>query len=365
MDTTEGTGARADEDPAMKHIKDNLHIYMLLAIVLAVANINVTGGFMIPKSILIGYVVLFVIFPVLINSRIIEVLRHFREPRPLFCSLGINFIVSPAIAYVLARLLLSAHPELMAALLLLSLVPTSAMSVAWTSFSKGNTATALYLIPINILVAALFALPFLYPLLVGNAMQISTLTILSNLAVVFFLPLIFGDLTRKAIVRRKGKAFFMQRVKPALSSVSALGILGLIFMAMSMPRNKLLFENATLLLATAIPVLLYYGGLYLVSGFWSLQLAKTGKVPGDKSVVLVYTSVARHINICIALIMSTFALEQVAPMMLCFIIAYVVQVLSLAIFARRAGNTIAAIRVNGPEPFNELTPYYVDDRSND
>ena len=340
-----------EEGRCMKHIKESLHIYMVLTIILAIANIHITGGFVVPRTVLISYVVLLVIFPVLINSRIIEVLKHFKEPRPLFCSLTINFIVSPAIAYGLAKLFLMAYPETVAALLLLSLVPTSAMSVAWTSFSKGSTATALYLIPINIVFSALVALPFFYPVLVGGAMQIKTTAIILNLAIVFFVPLILGDFTRKAIVRRKGNAFFMQRVKPVLSSVSALGVLGLIFMAMSLPRNKMLFENTSLLLAIALPVLLYYAALYFVSGLWSMRLAKRGVVPGDKSVVLVYTSVARHINICMALVMSTFSLEQAAPMMVCLIIAYVIQVISLAIFAQRIGFIISAIRTDGHKVF--------------
>ena len=335
----------------MNHIKQNLHFYMVVAILLAIANIHITGGFAVPRTILVGYVVLLVIFPVLINSKIIEVLKHFKEPRPLFCSLTINFIISPAIAYGLSKLFLMAYPEMVAALLLLSLVPTSAMSVAWTSFSQGNTATALYLIPINIVFAALVALPLFYPVLVGSAMQIKTTAIILNLAIVFFVPLVLGDLTRKAIVRRKGNEFFMQRVKPALSSVSALGVLGLIFMAMSLPRNKILFENTSLLLATAFPVLLYYVGLYLISSFWSVHLAKKGRVPGDKAVVLIYTSVARHINICMALVMSTFSLEQAAPMMVCLIIAYVIQVISLALFAQRAGLRISAIRTDGQKVF--------------
>lgn len=336
----------------MKHIKDNLHIYMVLTILLAVANIHLTGGFVTPRAILIGYVVLVVIFPVLINSRIIEVLKHFKEPRPLFCSLTINFIVSPAIAYGLAKLFLTDYPEMVAALLLLSLVPTSAMSVAWTSFSKGNTATALYLIPINILVAAMIALPFFYPALVGSAMQIETTTILLNLGIVFFMPLIAGDLTRKAIVRWKGQTLFMERLKPALSSVSGLGVLGLIFMAMSLPRNKMLFENGSLLLAIALPVFIYYVSLYIVSSLWSVKLTRKGAVPGDKSVVLVYTSVARHINICMALVMSTFTLEQAASMVICFIMAYIIQVVSMAMFARKAGIRIAAIGKDAQEVFN-------------
>lgn len=329
----------------LNHIKEKLHIYMVATIGLAIGNIHMTGGFITPRPVLIAYVVVFVIFPVLINSKMIEVLKHFKEPRPLFCSLAINFIVSPAIGLILAKLFLTRQPEMFAALLLLSLVPTSAMSVAWTSFSKANTATALYLIPINILFAALVALPFLFPVLVGSAMQIRPASIMINLLIVFFIPLILGDIVRKAIVRFKGEAMFNQRVKPLLSGISALGVLGLIFLAMSMPRNKMLLENIPLLLSAALPVVLYYGVLYGITTFWSIQLAKRGALPGDKTIVLVYTSVARHINICLALIMSTFSLEQVAPMMLCLVIAYVVQVLSLAIYAQKIGIKIAHLNL--------------------
>ena len=273
----------------------------------------------------------------------IEVFKHFREPRPLFCSLAINFIVSPAIAYLLARVFLASHPEFFAVLMLLSLIPTSAMSVAWTSFSKANTATALYLIPINILVAAVIGLPFLFPSLVGSAMKIKPATIIINLTIVFFVPLILGDWTRKAIVRFKGDNYFETKVKPKLGNISALGILGLIFLAMSLPRNKMLLENGSLLLVVAIPVILYYVLLYIFSTAWSLLLIKRGILPGEKSVVLVYTSVARHINICMALIMSTFSLEQVAPMMLCLVLAYIVQVITLAMYAQKIGLKIAVL----------------------
>ena len=329
----------------MAHIKKHLHYYMLLAIVAAIGNIHATGGFVTPRPFLVAYVVVLIIFPVLINARIIEVFRHFKEPRPLFCSLAINFIVSPAVAFLMARLFLASRPEAFAVLMLLSLVPTSAMSVAWTSFSKANTATALYLIPINILFAAMVALPFMFPFLAGGAVQIGVGAILTNLAIVFFIPLVLGDLTRRVIVRSRGAAFFDRRVKPMLGNVSALGILGLIFLVMSLPRNRMLLENGWLLLEIAVPVVLYYASMYTIATLWSVRLVKGGSLPGEKSVVLVYTSVARHINICIALLMATFSLEQIAPMMLCLILAYLVQVLSLALYAQKIGVRIAALTV--------------------
>jgi arsenite transporter len=62
---------------------------------------------------------------------------------------------------------------------------------------------------------------------------------------------------------------------------------------------------------------------------------------GDKAVVIVYTSVARHVNIAMAVILSTFPIESAPTMILLLIIGYILQVPSLAIYAQHYGREIA------------------------
>lgn len=57
--------------------------------------------------------------------------------------------------------------------------------------------------------------------------------------------------------------------------------------------------------------------------------------------MLIYTSAARHVNISIAIVLSSFPLDQASAMLL-LIIAYLVQVPKLAFFSRKYGRRMAA-----------------------
>ena len=103
---------------------------MIISITLGLANVYFFGGFTIPKGILVFLVVFLVIFPAMINTKFEEVFAHLKEPRPIFCSFFLNFALSPLIAFLFGRIFLSDNPQLYTALILLSLVPTSAMSAA-------------------------------------------------------------------------------------------------------------------------------------------------------------------------------------------------------------------------------------------
>ena len=324
----------------LNFIKQYMQYLMIGCIAAGLANVYFEGGFTIPKDILVLTVVIFVIYPVMVNTRFEEIFAHFKEPRPLFCSLVINFILSPVAAFVLGRLFLSDQPALFSALLLIALLPTSSMSVAWTSFSGARVATALYLIPLNILFAAFVGLPLIFPFLMGDMIMVNQVTIIKNIGIVFFVPLLLGDISRRLIIRLKGEPYFKEAVKPNLGGVSALGILVLIFMVMSLKRNSVLIENVSLILLIIAPVVLYYGGIYLVSYGWARFLVYRN-MPGNKAVVIVFTSVARHINIAIAIALSTFSLDVSALMLMVFIIAYIIQVPSLAFFFQKFGKTMA------------------------
>ncbi|MFH2067400.1 MAG: hypothetical protein ABIK15_19525 [Pseudomonadota bacterium] len=71
----------------MNFIKKYMQYLMLLSILAGLIQVYVWGGFDIPKNILVFVVVSFVIYPVMINTGFEEILAHFKEPPPIFCSL--------------------------------------------------------------------------------------------------------------------------------------------------------------------------------------------------------------------------------------------------------------------------------------
>ena len=318
-------------------VKKYLHWLIMAAIAAGLLNLKFFGGLEIPKSLLVGIVVFLVIFPVMINTDFQKVFAHFREPRPVFCSLALNFLVSPLIAWGVSTLFLSEYPDLSIALFIIALLPTSAMSAAWTSFSGARMSTVLYLIPINLLFAALIGLPVILPFFYGSDLAINKLLIIKNILLVFLTPLVLGDLTRRLIIRSKGREIYEQKIKPRLGGVSATGVLVLLFLVMSLKRNQILLDNPGMIWTILLPVGLYYGLMYLASVGWAGLLVRKGSLSGDKAVVIVYTSVARHVNIALAVTLSTFPMDAVPSMILLLIIGYVLQVPGLAVYAQQHG----------------------------
>lgn len=324
-------------------VRKNLHWMMIVAIVLGLANLRLFGGWNLPRPLLVGIVIFLVIFPVMINTRFDELFFHLKEPRPVFCSLFFNFFISPLIAWIGVSLFLKGEPELASAMYLIALVPTSAMSAAWTAFSGARMATALYLIPANLLFAAFIGLPFIFPLLMGDAVDVNKLAIIKNILLVFLTPLILGDITRRLIIRYKGTQVYQNRIKPELGGISGLGVLTLIFLVMSLERNAVLLNNLDVVWLVVVPVFLYYLLMYALSVLWSFFLIRRGAMAGEKAVVIIYTSVARHINICLALVLSTFPMESASLMILLLIVGYIIQVPTLAFFAQHYGKKLAAM----------------------
>jgi len=272
-----------------------------------------------------------------------ELFFHLKEPRPVFCSLFLNFFISPLIAWIGVSLFLKGEPELASAMYLIALVPTSAMSAAWTAFSGARMATVLYLIPTNLLFAAFIGLPFIFPLLMGDAVDVNKWAIIKNILLVFLTPLILGDITRRLIIRYKGAQVYQNRIKPELGGISGLGVLTLIFLVMSLKRNAVLLNNLDVVWIVVVPVILYYLLMYLLSVLWGLFLIRRGAMGGEKAVVIIYTSVARHVNICLALVLSTFPIESASLMILLLIVGYIIQVPTLAFFAQHYGKKLAAM----------------------
>ena len=324
-------------------VRKKLHWMMIVAIVLGLANLKLFGGWDLPRPLLVGIVIFLVIFPVMINTRFDELFFHLKEPRPVFCSLFLNFFISPLIAWIGVSLFLKGEPELASAMYLIALVPTSAMSAAWTAFSGARMATVLYLIPTNLLFAAFIGLPFIFPLLMGDAVDVNKWAIIKNILLVFLTPLILGDITRRLIIRYKGAQVYQNRIKPELGGISGLGVLTLIFLVMSLKRNTVLLNNLDVVWIVVVPVILYYLLMYLLSVLWGLFLIRRGAMGGEKAVVIIYTSVARHVNICLALVLSTFPIESASLMILLLIVGYIIQVPTLAFFAQHYGKKLAAM----------------------
>ncbi|SNR68382.1 arsenic resistance protein [Desulfurobacterium atlanticum] len=318
----------------LKFIKENVPYFIIAAIVAGLINVYITGGWKIPKILILSVMMFLVILPVMINLKIDEVLKHLKEPKVLFLSLLINFTVSPFIAYILGKLFFHNHPELFIALMTLSFIPTSAMTAAWTNLAGGKIETAMFLIPSNLLFSAFVAVPFILPHLISSKMEISSLTFIKSILIVFFIPMIIGIVIRKFLIKSFGIEKFNKEIKPELSGISSVGIVILSFLVLSLSRTKLLFTHPEIIPLIVFPLIIYYTTMIIISTIYANLLVKKNILKPEEAIVVAFASAVRHLNITLAVILITFPVEKATLMVLFVILGFIIQIPLLGFYVK-------------------------------
>ena len=259
--------------------------------------------------------VLFVmIYPMMINIDLREVLNVRTHARVVGLSLVINFGVAPLLAVGLARLFFAGSVGYAIGLYFLALIPTSGMTAAWTGLAGGDLESALVAMSVNLL-AAIVILPVYLSVLVDASVGFDPTALYRQLAVVIVAPMVAGTITRWWLLRRYEPQGF-NRLKPIFGGVSSLGVMLIVFLAMTMRSAEILSDPLTSLV-TIVPLLGFYAGVLAISAAVGRLLLST-----ELTVSLVYATSMRNLSIAIAVVVAsdTLPAEAVLPIALAYII---------------------------------------------
>ena len=242
----------------------------------------------------------------------------------------INFVLIPAIAYFIGRLFFSGGPEKYAlwavGLFLIGVLPTSGMTISWTGFARGNKEAAIKMVVFGLIIGALAA-PIYTKVFMGATIEVNMLHMFKQIALFVFVPLVAG-LATQAIFRKKfGEMTWNQRIKPKFPPFSALGVVLIAFVAMSL-KAKSIIANPGDILSILAPLAVFY----LVS--YSL-LSIVGRLffrRGD-AIAMVYGVVMRDLSIALAIAMTAFG-KQGVTIALLIALAYVIQIQSAAWYVK-------------------------------
>lgn len=238
----------------------------------------------------------------------------------------INFLVIPAVGYGLGRLFFPDRPLMALGLLLISLLPTSGMTISWTGFAKGNMQVAVKMTIIGLAAGALLA-PLYLQLSMDQAVEMSLSKTFQQILTAVVVPVILGLITQTLLVRRYGGERFRRDIKPVFPLLSTIAVLGIIFVAMAL-RARAIVDNPATILGLIPPLLAFYGINYLVATL-------TGRVlyPRGDAIALVYGSVMRNLSVAMAISLVAFG-QQGLEVALIIAVAYVIQVQSAAWYLR-------------------------------
>jgi ACR3 family arsenite efflux pump ArsB len=300
---------------ALTAVKENLIYVVLGSLVagLAFGQVAGTGMKNLVKAAVLP-VLFLMIYPMMINIDLQEVLNVRGHAKPVGLSLVVNFVVAPLVAVGLARTFFAGSPAYAVGLYFIALIPTSGMTAAWTGLADGDLEVALVAMAVNLL-AAVAILPAYLSVLVPASIAFDPTALYQQLAQVVAIPMVAGNLTRRVLLRRYGSDGF-KRLKPTFGGLSSVGVMLIVFIAMTM-RSQSILADPVASASTIVPLVAFYVVILAVGAGLGRVLLNT-----KRGVALVYATSMRNLSIAVAVVIAAGAVpsEAVLPIALAYIL---------------------------------------------
>lgn len=272
------------------------------------------------------------VYPMMVTLNVKSIFKG-RDYRLQLTTQLINFILIPLLAYFIGKLFFSDGPEKFGlwavGLFLIGVLPTSGMTISWTGFARGNKEAAIKMVVFGLVLGALAA-PVYTKLFMGATIEVNMFHMFKQIALFVFVPLFAGLATQYAARSRYGETAWNTAIKPKFPPFSALGVVLIAFLAMSLKAKNIIANPGDILLILG-PLAFFYVASYIF-------LSITGKLffPRGDAIAMVFGVVMRDLSIALAIAMTAFG-KQGVTIALLIALAYVIQIQSAAWYVRIVG----------------------------
>ncbi len=276
-------------------------------------------------KILITPMTFLMVFPMMVTLDIQKVFTKGDTKLQLFTQ-GINFLIIPFLGLLVGNIFFKDNPLLIVGLLLTSLLPTSGMTISWTGFAKGNVPAAVKMTVIGLILGS-FLTPVYLKVLVGAVIEIPFISVIKQIVIIVFIPMILGIITQKILINTYGIIKYNNEIKMKFPLISTLGVLSVVFISIAL-KSKDILKDPSIFFSILAPLIL----IYLLNFLISTLIAKTFFIKED-SIALVYGTVMRNLSIALAIAINVFG-EEGSDIALVIAVAYIIQAQAAAWYVK-------------------------------